>query len=265
MKRNYGIDLLRICSMYMIVVLHVLAQGSILANVGMEPYSLNYRLAWLLEAASYCAVNCFALISGYVGVESHFQYKKGIKLWEKVLFWTVLLTAIYKYYMPNGVEVPGWKDAFLPVTRQSYWYVTAYFCMFPFLPFLNRLLQHLDEKESRTLASIIFIWVSCYPTFMNRDLFTLQNGYTVGWIVLLYLLGGCLKKIKLGRKMKRRSWFLIYLGCVIFAWTAKMWMEVKQTGTVSPNFLLGYTSPTMLLAAIALLLFFAEMKIEKNG
>ena len=31
------------------------------------PFSLAYDLAWLVEAAAYCAVDCFALISGYVG------------------------------------------------------------------------------------------------------------------------------------------------------------------------------------------------------
>ena len=33
MRRNEGIDALRMCSMFMVVVLHVLAQGSILSNV----------------------------------------------------------------------------------------------------------------------------------------------------------------------------------------------------------------------------------------
>ena len=32
-KRNYGIDLLRLVAMFLVVVLHVLGQGGVLANV----------------------------------------------------------------------------------------------------------------------------------------------------------------------------------------------------------------------------------------
>ena len=63
--RNYGIDLLRIISMVMIQILHILGNGGILnASIGAP---VRNNVAWFLEIASYCAVNCYALISGYVG------------------------------------------------------------------------------------------------------------------------------------------------------------------------------------------------------
>lgn len=71
-ERNYGIDFLRIISMFMIVILHILGNGGILASVQIG--SSNYHLAWILEIASYCAVNCYALISGYVGIYSVHKY-----------------------------------------------------------------------------------------------------------------------------------------------------------------------------------------------
>ena len=71
-ERNYGIDLLRIVSMLMVVVLHVLGQGGVLKTS--TPLSIGYSVAWILEIAAYCAVNCYALISGYVGVNSKFKY-----------------------------------------------------------------------------------------------------------------------------------------------------------------------------------------------
>ena len=65
-KRNYGIDLLRMLSMFMIVNLHVLGQGGAMVRiVGDEA---GYYAAWFLETCAYCAVDCYGLISGYVGV-----------------------------------------------------------------------------------------------------------------------------------------------------------------------------------------------------
>lgn len=58
-KRNYGIDLLRLVSMFLIVVLHSLSRGAL---VGVAPFNIHYEAGFLIEALTYCAVNCFALI-----------------------------------------------------------------------------------------------------------------------------------------------------------------------------------------------------------
>jgi surface polysaccharide O-acyltransferase-like enzyme len=55
MKRNYGVDFLRIISMFMVVILHVLGHGGILKQA--EPFTTKYWIAWLLEISCYCAVN----------------------------------------------------------------------------------------------------------------------------------------------------------------------------------------------------------------
>lgn len=39
-ERNYGVDLLRIISMYLVIILHVLGQGGILSNA--TEFSLTY-------------------------------------------------------------------------------------------------------------------------------------------------------------------------------------------------------------------------------
>ena len=67
-ERNYGIDLLRILSMFMVVLLHLCGFGGVLSNV--KPFSVNYYIAWFLEIVSYCAVDVFALISGFVGAKN---------------------------------------------------------------------------------------------------------------------------------------------------------------------------------------------------
>lgn len=74
-EKNYGIEWLRILSMYMVAVLHTLGQGGILGSF--KQGDLSFSIAWFLETAAFGAVDCFALISGYVGYHSHFRYKKG--------------------------------------------------------------------------------------------------------------------------------------------------------------------------------------------
>lgn len=69
--RNYGIDLLRIVSMAMIVVLHVLGHGKLLESV--EAGSPKYYVLWFMETMAYCSVNCYGLVSGYVGYGKRFK------------------------------------------------------------------------------------------------------------------------------------------------------------------------------------------------
>ena len=81
-NRNYGIDLLRIFSMFLIVILHSLGHGGVLSSTVIN--SSQYKFSWLLEIISYCAVDIFALISGYVsytGNEKKTNYSNYFNLW----------------------------------------------------------------------------------------------------------------------------------------------------------------------------------------
>ena len=81
-ERNYGIDFLRILSMMFIVILHSIGKGGILDNATI--LSPQYKIAWYLECFACCAVNIFALISGYVsyrGKEEKIKYSNLINLW----------------------------------------------------------------------------------------------------------------------------------------------------------------------------------------
>ena len=53
---------------------------------GVESFRVKYEVVMLWESFTYCAVNCYALISGYVGLQSQFKIKKFINLWIEVFF-----------------------------------------------------------------------------------------------------------------------------------------------------------------------------------
>ena len=65
-EKNYGIDALRVLAMFMVTILHILTQGGILNASGR--FTSQYEAGWLLQTMAFCAVNVYALISGYVWV-----------------------------------------------------------------------------------------------------------------------------------------------------------------------------------------------------
>ena len=50
-EKNYGIEWLRILSMYMVAVLHTLGQGGILGSF--KQGDLSFSIAWFLETAAF--------------------------------------------------------------------------------------------------------------------------------------------------------------------------------------------------------------------
>ena len=98
-KRCYGIDLLRMISMFMVIVLHLCGHGGVLS--AFQTSSKRFWFAWLLEISAYCAVNCYALISGYVGVDSKYRYSRIFLLWLQVIFYTVSITVLFSGLHPE--------------------------------------------------------------------------------------------------------------------------------------------------------------------
>ena len=88
-QRNRGIDLLRMTAMWMVVILHILNKGGVLAAAA--PLSAGQGTARLLETAAYCAVNCYGLISGYVGVQRRFRYSGAPVSYTHLTLPTILL------------------------------------------------------------------------------------------------------------------------------------------------------------------------------
>ena len=262
-QRNRGVDLLRMVAMWMVVILHILNKGGALG--ASAPLSAGRETALLLDMAAYCAVDCYGMISGYVGAGHRFRYSGAVALWLRTAFYTLLITAVFAVFLPGSVNGDRVLRAFFPVLFRQYWYVTAYFGMCLFIPFFNLLLERLTRRQAKVLALSLVLIFSLLPTLRQGDVFLTDNGYSVLWLSCLYLLGGILRLH--GRSARKPvRWAAVYGLCVLATWLVKLagdrlWMS--RTGQLCDRVLLtAYTSPTILLAAVALLLCFTGLRID---
>lgn len=262
--RNYGIDLLRIVSMFMVVLLHILGKGGVLA--GTEVLSANYQIAWIIEIACYCAVNCYALISGYVGVDSRFKLSNIANIWLQVAFYSVGITAIGAYLL-DEVSMDDVYKSFAPVSNEFYWYFTAYFCMFFFTPFFNKAINSLSNKQLKFIGICMFVMFCILPILAKRDVFFLNRGYSAFWLIILYLFGGIIKKTNLFINLKWYLLVLIYIAVCILTFAEKYFVDYLNINSpieeARKTVLTAYPSPTIVLSAIALLALFSKIKTGK--
>ena len=268
-KRNYGIDLMKVLSMIMIVILHVLKQGGILDLVTAD--MPQFYVAWFLELSAYCAVNCFAMATGYLMVGHRFRYRKIVGLWLTVQYYNVIFFLFERFILEREISKAAILT-FFPIFSGEYWYFTAYFCMFLFIPFINTMIEHLSKKSLYRLLLTGFLIFSLALIVFQHDSFKLSGGYSAVWLTYLYFVGAAIKKYGLFLKISAPKALLGYFGSVGISFAAKCLdgnAELNDWGLLgthieiyTPQFV-NYLAPTIFAAGIFLMLFCLKLKIPK--
>ena len=262
-ERNHGIELLRIFAMLLAAVLHILKKGGVIT--ASEGNLAAYSTVWLLEAAAYCAVNCYALISGYVGYSDRpkpLRLARCIELWLQVVFYSVIITTVYCIAGVGSVGVSDFADAFLPVTSKQYWYFTAYIGMFFFIPLLNALVRRLNRRALVSFCIMLIAVFSLYDTFASfwkKDPLALVGGHSPLWLGVLYIFGAAMKKLRVPESMSSKKALLIYASAAVFTALFKITGD-RLLRFVPGSLFVRDTSPTVLLCAAALSVAFARFK-----
>lgn len=238
-KRNYGIDLLKTISMIMIITMHILGYGGV--ESGMER-----EIFYFLMSLSYCGVNCYALISGYNSVYSAFKISRILNLWCETLFYSIGIAGIF--LLSGGIlDTEDMLTCLFPMSCVHYWYFTEYFRLFIIIPLLNVFVNYTKKKTVRNWLIIMVIICMIFP---NK----IQLGYNVVWLAVLYMCGAYIKKY--GNDYGWKKMILVYLVCSVATWIGKLvWYNSARIPV------LEYTSPSVFLAAVALLICFSNLKI----
>lgn len=263
-ERNYGIDLLRILSMFMVTLLHFSGHGGYKGNP--DSGTVFYMISFFMVLC-YGAVDIFALISGYVMYGSKIKYSRIISLWFQVACYSVALSAVEKKIFHQSYLLLG---SFFPVLNVRFWYFSAYFFMFFFIPFFNSIVEKLSCKKLFSFLAtgfIIFCVCSNVEKFFAHDMFGLIRGYSIMWLSFCYIFGAAIKKYqsffyKFSNKvyimLTIACWTLTYIGNVVL-YDLKFPIKLRQP---LRDFLLVYTSPTVFISSLCLLILFSRIKIS---
>jgi surface polysaccharide O-acyltransferase-like enzyme len=263
-KRNYGIDLLRIISMFLIVVLHILSHGGALAAT---KTGIGYSIGWLFEFFGVPALNCFILISGYVGYkeERYFPKVKNIlSLYCVVWFFSVTISVIAKLLLPSMVSTSGVLQSFFPVITNRYWFFTAYVGMFVLSPLLNYFV-HKASKKVLMLTLLIIVFFGTVSLFL--DPFGFGDGYSFLWLSCVYTVGAIMKKCDLVNGCSLRTAALLIVSGLLISWLPKVlfgaipWSFLPLSLEPLSGFFMNHCSPFMMMMSVGWLVIFSKMGI----
>ena len=267
-QRNVGIDILRVVSMFLIIIGHILMQGGVISAYSSEGIQVGYYFLNTIYVLAYCGVNCFALVSGYVGWQNTFKLEKFIKLWANVVFWSVGVSLILFIYNKDFFSVKESISMFLPLIRGRYWFFNAYFVVFMFSPLLNHIIRTLPKKTFQYfLLTVAFVFCIAPFLALGNDVLRIQNGFEFSWLMVMYIVGGYFSKYPVIIK-KPYKCIVAYLNLALLNLIYKYLIEVVTTkffGVPSYGDLFNsYTSPVAVGEAVCLLLYFSNLKLNNK-
>ena len=250
-ERNYGLDLLRVVLMYMVCMLHTLFQGGVLpaCTAGTIPH----KVFWFLEVLCFCAVDAFALISGYTATDKMRKFEKLTEMWFQAFFYSFVVTALLTIAGLN----PDWtvndliKTAF-PVTFGVFWYFTAFFALFFAIPVLNRFIFAVDERTARRAFVLLIALFSGAEVFAGA--FNTQRGYSALWLMVLYCVGALAKRGKVFEGKHSLTLIAVWMVCILITWFVQVFLGSKQ--------LTSYVSPTILASGLIMVILFSRLRLK---
>lgn len=260
-QRNYGIDLLRLVAAFYVVILHTFNQGGIIESTA--AYSGQNMLSRMMLIVSYCAVNIFGIISGYVGYREPLKkisYSGYLPLWLTVVFYNLMFAGFYAVIDPGSVTRNTLVGSFFPLLTNLFWYFSAYTFVYFLAPFLNRILYYSSEKELKLL--LFLICCAAVPLEYISQPFEIENGYSAFWLVLLYLVGGILKKTGFASSVPAYMLFLaIVVIDTLFFFLGLKWSKLTfSLFSISFEIHFSYITPVYLAAAMLHVLLFSKLK-----
>ena len=250
--RNYGIDLLRLVSMFLVVMLHTTADVRKTADFGTSVYNMVY----LLRTLSFPCVDIFAIISGWVGWKHRLTVNGAAGTWLSVIWHTVLITAVTALLKPEWLPEGAWKRAFLPVSTKEYWYVTAYFMMLLFIPPLHFVLKRISTAWLWIWVGS-FLFVHAFLATLNGNSYGMKHGYNFFWLIGMYLLGAALERSKeLWKAHAKPIGMILFLAGAVPAYLLIVIAENRNW--------IDYCSPLTILSAVGLVTCFSGVKVQRS-
>lgn len=272
-KRNANMELLRMISMLMVVMLHALGKSECLVNVTASP-SVNGVIAWVLEMLSIAAVNIFVLISGYFLVDTKFRLRRLIELVLEAVFYGALgflICVLFNIEIRKNVGVYFLLQTFLPIHMDVFWFVTAYIVLYMLQPVISAGVKALSQKQLGTVVILLIIYGSLFKSILPVRLETDELGYDLVWFLTVFLVGAYFKLYGFKHLTSQRKGMFAYLAAALIIFLEKMVLFAFYTkfglfDTIIDSFV-HYNNIFVLLEAVGLFAFFVNKKPmgEKAG
>lgn len=257
--RQANIELLRIISMLLVLVIHY--------NVGTNGQTthemvMNEPLKAIgvdsLKSLSFVCVNCFIIISGYFGIR--WKWKSLCNYLFQISFWGGMIHLIAVALGFSDFSMIQMLDNMALFLINGNWFFIAYLGLYMFAPLLNSFIEKVSTKELGIWVLVFYIFQTIFG-YVAKNRIEFNQGLTFVSFIGLYMLGAYVRKSEI-RIFKWGAWanLAVYLGIGLLC--VAMSMVANYIGFSKDVY--SYISPLQIIQTVYLFLFCKSLTI-RNG
>lgn len=268
-KRMANLELLRCLAMMMVIVLHYLGKGGLLAELKRGIMVDVGIAAWLLEAFCIVAVNLYMLISGYFLCTSSFKLSRLLQLLLQIWLYSAVfgvIGAATGIIRETSVDTHYYLTLIFPVSMEHYWFMTAYVFFYLLLPFLGIAVKRMSRQQMQVAIALLLITFCALKSILPLRLETDKKGYDCLWYLCVFLTAAYIRRFGSTLLKKRSRALGLYVACCLLAFAGTMVLGFIYLRTGSLGRMTGmcmeYNHILPFLAALGLFVYFAGLEIK---
>jgi surface polysaccharide O-acyltransferase-like enzyme len=193
--RQSNFELMRIVSMFMIVVWHIIIHGKVLDNTIGTMHILITMLLFICQVH----VSSFILLTGYFQCDKKFKMNNLISIvnaaWFYKMIFTIIFIVVGNFFIPAIDKI----FSFIPVDYNNYWFINLYILLYLLSPALNIIINNASKKKLQAIIFIAFFIISILSTFTVQVTYNDKGGTSLGFFILLYFIGAYLKRYPINK------------------------------------------------------------------
>ena len=176
--------------MLIIVAHHYVVNSGLLDCINAQT-SLHFQDYFLLIFGwgGKTGINCFVLITGYFMCTSNITKKKFYRLLGEIYFYKIVIWCIFLLVGYDTFSIKNLFKEILPFSTVADNFTGCFLLFYLLIPFLNKLIQNLTEREHRWLI----IWcVGVYVVLPSFVMMTVKFNY-ITWFCVIYFVAAYIR------------------------------------------------------------------------
>lgn len=277
-ERQSNFELMRLISMFFIVVWHIIVHGKLFNEV-QEPLIL---ISNIIMGIIIVHVNSLVFLTGYYSCEQkEVRWKKAGRLLGTAWFYKILILLVFLMWNFCSIEKIKVLEELLPFDINNYWFINYYLVLSLLSPYLNRVIENMNEKDFAKFIGILFLLLSIIPAVTNMR--TIMNdGYTLMNFVFMYFLGAYFRKNPIHKNYhfeslskKQLKWLLffsffglVFIRLGVYCLSDRL-LSISNTGLkwvggIIRNDYFRYSSPFVIIQTCIYCLWFECLNIKSK-
>ena len=253
--------------MLLIVAHHYVVNSGLLDVMQGEPMATKSIYLYLLGMWGKTGINCFVLITGYFMCRSHITARKFLKLFLEVMFYNIVIWAIFVGTGYENFSVRLMVKELLPFTSVATGFTSCFLLFYLFIPFLNVLVGNMDRKKHLRL---VLLCLFTYTVLGSIPKIHVVFNY-VTWFSVLYFISSYIRLYGLFPKLKNSQWGWLTLLSVVVAMASVVCIIAIhlhlgiQLDLYSPYGLVSDSNALMaVVVSVCAFMYFKDLKIRQS-